>query len=62
MIILYTVAIAAVTAILVYVRWHSSYWSRRLVDGPAPLPFFGNMLSYFQMKKHFGEVYDDIYK
>lgn len=62
MILLCAAAITAALVIFYYVQKQLSYWSSLNVDGPTPLPFFGNMLPYFQMKKHFGEVYDDIYK
>lgn len=50
-----------VFCIAVYIRWNGTYWKRRGVAGPTPLPICGNMLNYLRKKQHYGEVYDDIY-
>lgn len=54
------------TAILVAVwllfKWTSSYWLRLGCRGPAGIPLFGSMYQYFMMRKHFGVIYDEIYK
>lgn len=51
-----------ILAVSVYFKWGLTHWSRRNVKGPGGIPFFGNMLQSFLMKKHFGEIYHDIYK
>lgn len=63
MLILIWSSLAAVLAILcfVYLKWQATYWSRQNIVGPKPIPIFGNMFRYFAMKKHFGEIYDEIY-
>lgn len=38
------------------------YWRRRGVDGPVPVPLFGNLLDYVLGRKHYGEVYGEIYR
>ena len=38
------------------------YWKKRGVEGPAPVPLFGNLFEYITGKKHFGEVYGEIYR
>lgn len=45
-----------------YLQWNTTYWKRRNVIGPVPLPIFGNMLNYLLKKQHYGEVYQEIYK
>lgn len=62
MILLYIVGFVAFVTFLLYSKWIFSYWTRRGVAGPAPIPIFGNMIEYFKMKKHFGEVYNEIYQ
>lgn len=62
MILLYAVAFVAFVTFLLYSKWTHSYWSRRGIRGPAPMPIFGNMFEYFKMQKHFGEVYNEIYQ
>lgn len=62
MILLYAVAFVAFVTFLLYSKWTFSYWSRRGIAGPTPIPIFGNMLEYFKMQKHFGEVYNEIYQ
>uniref|UniRef100_U5ENT2 Putative cytochrome n=1 Tax=Corethrella appendiculata TaxID=1370023 RepID=U5ENT2_9DIPT len=44
-----------------YQKWKCSYWKRRNVAGPAPLPIFGNLIEYIFARKHSGEVYDEIF-
>jgi hypothetical protein len=53
----------AVLAICLYFKYACSYWARRKIDGPAPLPIFGNIFEYvITKKKHFGEIYREIYE
>lgn len=54
--------LALVVGLVVYVQRNRTYWSRRDVDGPSPLPLFGNMWNYLLKKQHYGEVYHDIYE
>lgn len=51
-----------VLAVCVYFKWQLSYWKRKKIDGPPPLPIFGNMMDFVLMQRHFGFVYDDIYR
>lgn len=62
MILLYTLVFTAFVSCLLYFKWTFTYWSRRGIVGPQPIPIFGNMLEYFKMKMHFGEVYNEIYQ
>uniref|UniRef100_A0A8D8FWS3 Probable cytochrome P450 308a1 n=1 Tax=Culex pipiens TaxID=7175 RepID=A0A8D8FWS3_CULPI len=52
-----------VLAICLYFKWSCSHW-RRIgnVDGPSPLPLFGNTLEQVLGTKHFGEIFDEVYK
>ncbi|XP_059615054.1 cytochrome P450 6j1-like [Phlebotomus argentipes] len=52
----------AVLAICLYFKWSLSYWARRRVDSPAPLPIVGNMGEVIIQKKHYGVVYEEIYR
>ncbi|GAB0087200.1 Cytochrome P450 [Sergentomyia squamirostris] len=49
-------------AIYFYFRWHLSYFDRRGISGPKALPIVGNLWEYVTGKKHFGHVYDEIYR
>lgn len=44
------------------VKSHFNYWKNAQVDGPKPMVIFGNMFQFFMAKKHFGEIYDEMYK
>lgn len=41
---------------------HYRYWRRRGVEGPTPLPFYGNLFEYVMGRKHYGDVYGEIYR
>ncbi|XP_062561218.1 probable cytochrome P450 308a1 [Armigeres subalbatus] len=62
MIALY-IALGALVVIVLYFKWLCSYW-RRIgnIDGPAPLPIFGNGYEQITGAKHFGEIFGDIYR
>ncbi|GAB0087201.1 Cytochrome P450 [Sergentomyia squamirostris] len=49
-------------AIYLYFRWHSSFFARQGIVGLRGFPIVGNMWKFVSMKKHFGEVYDEIYR
>lgn len=52
-----------VLAICLYFKYKCSYWSRKKIDGPAPLPLFGNFFDFVvTKKKHFGEIEREIYE
>ncbi|CAO1429334.1 unnamed protein product [Diamesa serratosioi] len=52
----------AVMVICLYFKYVCSYWTRRKIDGPSPLPIFGNLFEFIiTKKKHFGEIYEEIY-
>ncbi|XP_055684667.1 cytochrome P450 6j1-like [Lutzomyia longipalpis] len=51
-----------VLAIYLYFKWHLSFFIRRGIAGPSPLPIVGNMWKYVTMQKHFGNVFDEIYQ
>lgn len=51
-----------ILACYVLVKWVWSYWTRHGIDGPVPVPIFGNMFDFVRGKKHFGEVYGEIYR
>lgn len=59
MILLLTIVLLTIGYLLIS---HLNYWKKQNVVGPKPLPFFGNMLEYFLAKKHYGEIYAEIYK
>ncbi|XP_059617655.1 uncharacterized protein LOC132262400 [Phlebotomus argentipes] len=56
------ILLSAIVAIYLYFKWHLSFFERRGIAGPKPLPFIGNMWDYVTGKKHFGHVFDDIYR
>lgn len=41
---------------------HYGYWAQRGIDGPTPLPFFGNLFEYVMGRRHYGDVYGEIYR
>ncbi|XP_055611068.1 probable cytochrome P450 308a1 [Uranotaenia lowii] len=52
-----------VLAICLFFKWSCSYWRRTAnIDGPQPLPIFGNFLEAIISKKHYGEIFEDIYR
>uniref|UniRef100_A0A6B2E7K6 Putative cytochrome n=1 Tax=Phlebotomus kandelakii TaxID=1109342 RepID=A0A6B2E7K6_9DIPT len=52
----------AVAVICLYFKWSLSYWRRKQVESPAPLPIVGNMGEMIIQKKHYGVVYEEIYR
>ncbi|XP_052872306.1 probable cytochrome P450 308a1 [Anopheles cruzii] len=53
----------AVLAVCLYFKWSMSYWQRvGKVAGPKPLPIFGNQLEQLTGKKHFGEIFEEMYR
>ncbi|XP_055623865.1 probable cytochrome P450 308a1 [Toxorhynchites rutilus septentrionalis] len=53
----------SVLAACLYFKWSCSYWRRvGNIDGPQPLPFFGNVFEQLIAKKHYDDIYDDIYR
>ncbi|XP_054730165.1 probable cytochrome P450 308a1 [Anastrepha obliqua] len=44
-----------------HLLWKCSYWQRQGVRGPRGLPIFGNMCEFFLGRKHYGDVYKNIY-
>ncbi|CAD7077084.1 unnamed protein product [Hermetia illucens] len=53
--------VIALSLLVVYFYWSANYWARKGVKAPAPLPIVGNMLDYVRARKHYGQVYQDIY-
>ncbi|XP_062540504.1 probable cytochrome P450 308a1 [Armigeres subalbatus] len=52
-----------VLAICAYFKWSCSYWRRvGKIDGPVPLPIFGNGLEQITGAKHFTEIFEAIYR
>ncbi|XP_062540503.1 probable cytochrome P450 308a1 [Armigeres subalbatus] len=52
-----------VLAICLYFKWSCSYWRRvGNIDGPLPLPIFGNGWEQITGGKHFGEIFEEIYR
>lgn len=45
-----------------FFKWQYSYWVRNKIEGPAPFPIFGNLFDYVTYRKHYGTIYDEIYK
>lgn len=56
--------IGAVVALVfcLYFKWQFSYWKRHNIEGPSPVPIFGNMMDYVLMRKHYGVIYNEIYR
>jgi hypothetical protein len=53
----------AVLAICLYFKYKLSFWARKKIEGPAPLPIFGNLFDFVvTKKKHAGEIWRDVYK
>lgn len=38
-----------------------NYWTSRGVNGPKPVPFFGNVTEFMLGKKCMGNIYKDVY-
>ncbi|XP_035794485.1 probable cytochrome P450 308a1 [Anopheles albimanus] len=52
-----------VLAVCLYFKWACSYWHRvGNVAGPKPLPLFGNLLEQLTGRKHFGEIFEEMYR
>ncbi|XP_055688175.1 cytochrome P450 6j1-like [Lutzomyia longipalpis] len=51
-----------VLAICLYFKWSLSFWKRKNVEAPPPLPIVGNMGEVIIQKKHYGVVCDEIYR
>uniref|UniRef100_A0AAG5D5N5 Cytochrome P450 n=1 Tax=Anopheles atroparvus TaxID=41427 RepID=A0AAG5D5N5_ANOAO len=53
----------SVLAICLYFKWRLSYWQRvGNIAGPKPLPIFGNLFEQFTGQKHFGEIFEEMYR
>ncbi|XP_017491573.1 PREDICTED: probable cytochrome P450 308a1 [Rhagoletis zephyria] len=44
-----------------HLLWKCSYWQRHGVRGPRGLPILGNMWKFFLGRRHYGDVYKNIY-
>lgn len=51
----------ALLIVCIYAFWTSTFWRRWNIKGPCGFPLFGNMLQFCLGRKHYGEVYQDIY-
>ncbi|XP_058834358.1 probable cytochrome P450 308a1 [Topomyia yanbarensis] len=52
-----------VLTICLFFKWSCSYWRRvGNIDGPQPLPLFGNSFEQVIGRKHFGEIYEEVYR
>lgn len=52
-----------VLMICLYFKFKLSFWARKKVEGPPPVPIFGNVIENIVTKqKHLGEVFRDIYE
>lgn len=57
--------VLSLTVILLFslhLLWKCSYWLRYGVRGPHGLPILGNMREFFLGRKHYGDVYKNIYE
>lgn len=56
------ILILFVILLFLWLKYSASYWKRHGIDGPEPVLFFGNLYDYVvSKKKHFGEIYTEIY-
>ncbi|XP_058821754.1 probable cytochrome P450 28a5 [Topomyia yanbarensis] len=62
MYLIITLIVSAFTALYVYLVWNFSYWKKRNVPGPDPLPILGNMSSFLLRNQPILEELDKIYK
>ena len=52
----------AVLILCLYFKYKLSFWARKKVEGPPPIPIFGNISERILMKqKHVGENLKDVY-
>ncbi|XP_070508374.1 cytochrome P450 6k1-like [Chironomus tepperi] len=58
-----TVILAIIILLLcLYFKYQFSFWTRHNIEGPPPVPIFGNLHEFIlTKKKHFGEIYNEIY-
>lgn len=55
--------ILIVSALLIlFSKFKQNFWSSRGITGPFAWPFFGNLIEVVVGRKHYCEVYQDIYK
>lgn len=51
-----------VLAICLYFKFKLSHWARKKIEGPAPVPIFGNLYDFVvTKKKHAGEIWREVY-
>lgn len=52
-----------VLILCLYFKYKLSFWARKKVEGPPPIPIFGNIIESILMKqKHVGEILKDVYE
>jgi len=44
-----------------YLTADFDYWTSRGINGPKPIPFFGNVAEFILGKKCMGDIYKEIY-
>lgn len=49
-------------AVHAFLTWNFNYWKQRGVNGPKPLPFFGNFPGPFTKRNHIASDIQKIYE
>lgn len=62
MLLLWLLLTSVIVLLIAAYQHHYGYWKRRGIVGPRAVPFFGNLFEYVIARKHYGDIYGDIYK
>lgn len=62
-IMLVALSVGLLTPLLLLLKHQCNFWRRKGIEGPSPIPIFGNLFKFVVTKqRHIGEIYKDIYE